>query len=360
MFSAKMKGPVEYSVIRNGNQLVFNTVDGVFAETAPKSLDTVYVPVETQPVEPIDTMETAPEGSFAFDESMDDVTQVLNRIEGEAAAGLLSATADKDAPKIYTGEPVTLVLDDADIRKVMQLIAEISNLNIILSDDVKGKVSLRLHDVPWDQALDLILNIKELGTISQGNVVRVLPLSTIKAMEAERLKATKDIKRLEETRTQIFVINYKDAEAIEDVINDILSDQGEVQVIEGSKKIMVNDIPSKLEEVSDLIEMLDEPVKQVMIEARIVEADTATESELGVHWGFGYTGDGGSQGTLDSALLGLGGFFTTPTSSADGLGSLIRFGTLDSSVSLDLQIAALEAADEGKLISFSESDGSRR
>ncbi|EAT16757.1 type IV pilus secretin PilQ [Desulfuromonas acetoxidans] len=358
MFSAKMKGLVQYSVSRNGSQLVFSTVDGVFAETAPSALDSVYVPVQpTKAAQSNGIVETISDPAYAYDENMDDVSQVLNRIEGESAAGLLSATADKDAPKVYTGEPVTLVLDDADIRKVMQLIAEISNLNIILSDDVKGKVSLRLHDVPWDQALDLILDVKQLGTITQGNVVRILPLGTIKKMEAERLKATKDIKKLEETRTEIFVINYKDTEAIEDVIDDVLSNQGEVQLIEGSKKIMVNDIPSKLEEIRMLINQLDEPVKQVLIEARIVEADTSAEQTFGIHWGFEFDNDSGSSGggigsSLDNAVVGLGGNFITPTSATDGLGTALTFGRVGlDTIVLDLQLSALESSGGGKVIS---------
>lgn len=403
MFSATMKGPVQYSVIRDGDQLVFNTVDGVFAETAPKSSDTIYVPVQT-PSAAVTEPDSAQ--TYVYDDSTDDVSQVLSRIEGESASGLLSATADKDAPKIYTGEPVTLVLDDADIRKVMQLIAEISNLNIILSDDVRGKVSLRLHDVPWDQALDLILNIKQLGTITEGNVVRIMPLDTIKKMEAERLKAVKDIKRLEETRTEILVINYKDTEAIEDVIDDILSSQGEVRLIEGSKKIMVNDIPSKLEEIRALIAELDEPVKQVMIEARIVEMRNTEGLDLGVNWGVSYTNDAGLKdinnsynyeypdgskenytltredgvqtetttitdadgntytdkdsdligigtSTLNDMAVGLGGAFLLPSAlGTSGLGSVLTFGRtgLDSTI-IDLRISALEASGDAKVVS---------
>ncbi|PLX96963.1 MAG: hypothetical protein C0620_01575 [Desulfuromonas sp.] len=352
MFSAKMKGPVEYSVTKNATSLVFRTVDGVFAEAAPAPMDTVYVPVETVAQEPISTSDLTKSS-----DSVDDVSQVLQAIEGQSTAGLLAASADLDSPKIYTGEPVTLMLDDADVRKVMQLIAEISNLNIILSDDVKGNISLRLHDVPWDQALDLILDIKRLGTINQGNVVRVLPLNTIKNMEAERLKATKEIKKLEETRTEIFVINYKDTEAIEDVINDILSNQGEVRLIEGSKRIMVNDIPSKLDEVRSLIALLDEPVKQVLIEARIVEADTSAEQTFGIHWGFEFDNDSGSSGggigsSLDTAAVGLGGDFTVPTSASDGLGTALTFGRVGlDTVVLDLQLAALESSGGGKVIS---------
>jgi type IV pilus assembly protein PilQ len=176
-------------------------------------------------------------------------------------------------------------------------------------------------------------------------------------MEAERLKATKEIKKLEETRTEIFVINYKDTEAIEDVIDDILSNQGEVRLIEGSKRIMVNDIPSKLDEIRSLITLLDEPVKQVLIEARIVEADTSAEQTFGIHWGFEFDNDSGSSGggigsSLDTAAVGLGGDFTVPTSASDGLGTALTFGRVGlDTVVLDLQLAALESSGGGKVIS---------
>jgi type IV pilus assembly protein PilQ len=263
--------------------------------------------------------------------------------------------------KIYTGEPVSLVFDDADIRKVMRLISEISDLNLIVSEEVQGNISLRLQDVPWDQALDLILEIQELGMIKKGNVARVLPLKKIQEMETERLRAKQEVKRLEETVTEIFAINYKDAESFEDVIDDILSDQGEVQVIEGSKKIMVNDIPSKLDEVREILKQLDEPVKQVMIEARIVEANTAEGLDLGIKWGVKYSNDeSGSIGTssIDTTDVGVGGsFLINPESvagslGAPGLGSLITFGrTGEDSTVLNLRLSALESSGKGRVVS---------
>jgi type IV pilus assembly protein PilQ len=238
----------------------------------------------------------------------------------------------------------------------MRLISEISDLNLIVSEDVQGNISLRLQDVPWDQALDLILEIQELGMIKKGNVARVLPLKKIQEMETERLRAKQEVKRLEETVTEIFAINYKDAESFEGVIDDILSDQGEVQVIEGSKKIMVNDIPSKLDEIRTVLKELDEPIKQVMIEARIVEANTRAGQSLGINWGFSYSNDeAGNIGieNIDTADIGLGGAFTLPSpSAAPGLGAELIFGRLgiDDKV-LSLKLAALENSGKGRVIS---------
>ncbi|OQY23981.1 MAG: hypothetical protein B6I37_04355, partial [Desulfobacteraceae bacterium 4572_35.2] len=258
MFAARMKGPVDYTVNIVESSLVFTTVDGPFAEIAAKKMSSVVVPV----------------GEVVTTPSMDNVDsvdQVIESLNSASQTGEVEPAVGCAAPvKVYTGELVNWEFDDTDIRNVMTLVAEVSDQNVILSDDVKGELTLRLHDVPWDQALDLILEIKELGTIEQGNVVRVLPLKQIEAMETARLQAKQTIKRLEETQTQIFEVNYKDVDSIEDVIEDMLSDQGEVSAIDGSKKLMVTDIPSKLVEIGDLLVLLDEPVKQVLIEARIV------------------------------------------------------------------------------------------
>lgn len=360
MFAAHMKGPVDYSVNLHASKLVFRVNDGAFAEAAAEKTASVVIPVDVG----AEYGQTIDGAAYAGDQ----VAQVIESLSGASSdmstsAPLSGIGAEPEMVKIYTGEPVTLVFDDADIRKVMQLIAEISELNLILSEEVKGNISLRLIDVPWDQALDLVLEIKELGTITQGNVVRVLPLKKIQGMEEERLKAKITIKKLEETRTEIFEINYKDTDTIEDIIDDILSDQGEVSAIDGSKKIMVNDIPSKLEEIRALLAILDEPVKQVMIEARIVEANTSTGLDLGVNWGFGYNNDAAGGLTtptggvgidgVDSADLGLGGSFMLPAAlGTSGLGAALTFGRLGfDSMVLDLKISALEASGRGRVIS---------
>lgn len=341
MFAATMKGPVDFSLVDNGLALIFRSVDGPFAEVAPPALSTVSIPIDTSAA----VSDTVAE---------DQVAQVISALSDSEDASEIDS--GDEVAKVYTGEPVSLVFDDVDIRKVMQLIAEISDQNLILSDNVTGNISLRLHDVPWDQALDLVLEVKELGTIKQGNVVRVLPLKQIEDMKTARLQATKKIKTLEETQTQIFEVNYKDTDTIEDVIDDMISDQGEVSAIDGSKKIMVSDIPSKLIEVGDLLRQLDEPVKQVMIEARIVESNTSTGMDLGINWGYSYANDGtGSIGTdrIDTSSVALGGSFTLPsTLGTSGLGAAMSFGRLgyDNHV-LDLKISALEASGSGRVIS---------
>jgi type IV pilus assembly protein PilQ len=363
MFAVQLKGDVEYSVRLNGSTLEFNCANAEFADTPAEDMQ-VAIDVREADIDNTtqgsQTADLYPEGT---DPTVGEVLESLSASSEEDSSDIY-----EEPVKVYTGEPVSLVFDDADIRKVLRLISEISDINLIVAEEVQGSISLRLQDVPWDQALDLILEIQELGMIEKGNVARVLPLKKIQAMETERLRAKQEVKRLEETRTEIFAINYKDADSFEDVIDDVLSDQGEVQVIEGSKKIMVNDIPSKLDEVRALLKELDEPVKQVMIEARIVEANTSDGLDLGVNWGFTYNNDASNRDSagelgnpsagvglsnLAESALGLGGAFLLPsTVGTAGLGGSMTFGRSDyDSTILDLRISALEASGNGRVVS---------
>jgi type IV pilus assembly protein PilQ len=344
MFAARMKGPVEYRVDLVDNKLVFSTQDGPFAEPAAKELTSVVVPVNVGAK------------NVGDEQHADELAGVIESIAAESSMVTTEDTISGDSVKVYTGEPISLVFDDADIRKVMQLLAEISDMNLILSEEVVGNITLRLHDVPWDQALDLILEIKELGTITQGNVVRVLPSKQIQAMETDRLRAKKTIEKLEDTETRIYEVSYKDTDTFEDVIEDIMSEQGEVRTIDGSKKIMVNDIPSKLVEIQQLLQQLDEPVKQVMIEARIVEANTTEGLDLGINWGLTYNNDDtGEIGIehVDTGSAGLGGGFLLPSSlGVAGLGADLTFGrTGFDNLVLDMKLSALETSGNGRVIS---------
>ncbi len=359
MFAVQLKDIVEYEVVLNKGILEFRCDSSTFADSPVEdiqvSLDVVSNASSLSDSNSVQAVDVSQNQDHTFDQIGQNLT-VGAVLESLSAGEQNLEIPEETVEKTYTGEPINLVFDDADIRKVMRLIGEISDMNLIVSEDVQGKISLRLQDVPWDHALDLVLEIQELGMIKKGNVVRVLPLKKIQTMEAERLRSKQEIKRLEETSTEIFAINYKDAKSFEDVIKEMLSDQGQVKVIKGSKKIMVNDIPSKLDEVRDILKVLDEPAKQVMIEARIVEANTSDGLEFGVNWGFSYdnneTGGIGLE-NMDSAGIGLGGAFLLPSVvGTSGLGGKFTFGRLgfDDKV-LDLRISALETAGKGRVVS---------
>jgi type IV pilus assembly protein PilQ len=161
-FTVELKGPATYSLQKKAGGLEFVVDNGPFAEAAPPAVVQMEVPVPPSPVvesRPVETMTPSPTTA-----EIESGTQGMPWLE----------------PQKYSGQKISLVFDDADIRRILQLIAEVSELNIIASDDVKGTITLRLIDVPWDQALDLIMEIKGLGMVREGNVVRIMPKDQIR------------------------------------------------------------------------------------------------------------------------------------------------------------------------------------
>ncbi|MGE4545115.1 MAG: type IV pilus secretin PilQ [Pedobacter sp.] len=342
-FAIEFKGNVGYSLRQEGNRLMFIVDDGPFAEVAPQPLEKKILPIASHGAEiavpkGVDTESFV--GSYA-DRASGDISETL------------PPSIDKPA---YTGQKVTLVFDDANIRNILQLIAEVSNLNIIASDDVKGTITLRLVEVPWDQALELIMDIKDLGMLREGNVVRVMPRDKIRQMQEERFKAARTKEELEDLVTETITVNYSDISTVSEQVSKRKTDRGKVIEDLRNKRIIVTDIPSVVAEIRSLVTLLDLPVKQVLIEARIVEASATFARDLGVKWGLSYSNDPSVDGNDGS--IGLGGSYllTAPTAgqvaSAAGLASGLTFGKVgvDKAV-LDLRISALENSGQGRIIS---------
>jgi type IV pilus assembly protein PilQ len=272
--------------------------------------------------------------------------------------------------KRYTGRKLSLDFKDADIKNILRLIAEVSNLNIIAGEDVKGKVTIRLVDVPWDQALDIILQSNDLGKVRIGNVIRVAPIDKLKKEEEEVLAARRAKEKLEDLGTELIAVNYATAKDLEDQIKGILSDRGSVTVDERTNILVVKDIRSAIDEAKDLVASLDTKTPQVLIEARIVEANANFTKELGVIWGGTAQRDHGSPtsvydpstgtwsivpskgaSTLSGGLLGTDTLINLPIDAPRGA---ISFGWLSEVVglrSLDITLQALEDTGGGKVIS---------
>ncbi len=196
----------------------------------------------------------------------------------------------------YTGEKLSLNFQNIEVRSLLQVIADFTNFNVITSDSVSGGVTLRLKDVPWDQALDIILQAKGLGMRKTGNVLWIAPKDEISAKEKQELEAAVAIQGLEPVRSQAFQLNYTKAAEIAAQIGQttggsgqnstrILSARGSVIAEPRTNQLFVTDIASKLEQVQSLISKLDIPVRQVLIEARIVEASDTFGKSLGVKLG---------------------------------------------------------------------------
>ena len=206
----------------------------------------------------------------------------------------------------YTGRKLSLDFKDADVKNILRLIAEVSNLNIIAGDEVTGKITMRLVDVPWDQALDVILQARSLGMIRAGNVIRVAPIDKLKKEVEEELVAKRSKEKLEDLMTELIPVNYATAKELVSQVKSVLSDRGDVKIDDRTNILIVKDIPKNIVGVKNLVKSLDTKTPQVMIEARIIEANLTFQNELGVSWGFlASTGtDKSKTGTVGGGILG--------------------------------------------------------
>ena len=277
----------------------------------------------------------------------------------------------------YQGERLSLNFQNVDVRSLLQVIADFTNLNIITSDSVGGTITLRLKDVPWDQALDIILQSKGLDMRKNGNVVLVAPRDEIAAKEKLELEARNQIADLEPLRSEAFVVNYQKAEDVRKLLSDdkqrLLSKRGSVAVDARTNQIVVQDTTARLEDVRRLLQRIDIPVPQVLIEARIVEADDKFSRNLGVRFGYGRVTNEAAVGgqnvlpTLPGAggISGAGGVVggvTVVNSNnvnlpAAGIGGFnpgsFNLTLFNSSLTrlINLELNALEADGRGKIIS---------
>ncbi|WP_051304739.1 type IV pilus secretin PilQ [Chitinilyticum litopenaei] len=286
------------------------------------------------------------------------------------------SSADKavlTSQKNYKGEKLSLNFQNVEIRTVLQVIAEFTGMNVITSDTVNGSLTLRLKDVPWDQALDIILQAKGLDMRKTGNVLWIAPRDELAAKEKQELEAKKQISELEPTRTEYFRLKYHRAMAFEKILKDdkqkILSPRGSAVMDDRTNTLIIQDIPVKLDQVRDLIEKLDIPVRQVMIEARIVEALDGVSKNLGVKWhGILAKGDaalaggtkpntkyGTTEGGEEAVGPGLAGNKESVNLPAAGLkgfnAASLAFLITGSDGILSLELSALEADDLAKVIS---------
>ncbi|MGF6351511.1 type IV pilus secretin PilQ [Variovorax sp. W2I14] len=301
----------------------------------------------------------------------------------------------------YNGEKLSLNFQNIEIRSLLQVIADFTNFNIVTSDSVTGALTLRLKDVPWDQALDIIMQAKNLGMRKNGSVLWIAPKDEINAKEKLEFEAKAAIENLEPLRTQSFQLNYTKAIAIAQGLmgtgasaggsgggggssgttTRILSPRGSVIAESRTNQLFVSDIPSRLAQVTELIQKLDIPVRQVLIEARIVEASDTFGKSLGVRLGGGIAGErfassagnrafgtigampvsgtggsGGNSGGTPTTTWTNSNFINLPAGDAGQAGTAagtFAISLFNSSFSrmLNLEISALEADGKGKLVS---------
>ncbi len=256
----------------------------------------------------------------------------------------------------YKGRKVTLEFADAEVRKIFQLLAEVSNKNFVLGDDVAGTISIKLVNVPWDQALDIILDTKGLDKREDGNIIIIKGRGKFKTQAEEDLELKKALTKSIELKAEIFNINYSDVASIVTQLNNLRTERGTIAQDARTNKIIVKDIPQALDDMRRLIVQLDVPEKQVMIEARIVEATSTFTRSLGVNWGVHYRDGSASFLGINQFDTSFGGIASTPAPTSGLSGNSggamgISFGTLTSNISLDLRLNAAASAGLVKIVS---------
>ncbi|CAB5523174.1 type IV pilus secretin PilQ [Stutzerimonas stutzeri] len=269
----------------------------------------------------------------------------------------------------YSGEKLSLNFQDIDVRSVLQLIADFTDLNLVASDTVSGNITLRLQNVPWDQALDLVLKTKGLDKRQVGNVLLVAPADEIAARERQELESQRQIAELAPLRREVVQVNYAKAADIarlfQSVTNNggVAEERGSIAVDDRTNNIIAYQTQERLDELRRIVAQLDIPVRQVMIEARIVEANVDYDKSLGVRWG-GNLGAGnkwsawGKNGNLDIEDGEDGGQqitwpMNTPFVDMGAVGSTsgIGLGFVTDNAILDLQLSAMEKTGNGEVVS---------
>jgi type IV pilus assembly protein PilQ len=188
--------------------------------------------------------------------------------------------------KVYTGELISLDFKDGDIQDIFRLFAEISGLNVVLQPGVSGRVTLKLNEVPWDQALELVLKTNKLGYIQEGNVIRIAPLSQLAEEETERRKLAEEKALAGELNTYTKPLSYAKAKSIEPLVKRNLSPRGDIVIDERTNTLIITDLPNYLTNVDALIQTLDTAIPGVEIEGRVVVTTRTFSRQLGIQWGF--------------------------------------------------------------------------
>jgi type IV pilus secretin PilQ/predicted competence protein len=274
---------------------------------------------------------------------------------GELDAGVAALLGEQP---MYTGRLISLDLQDTDIDNALRIIAEVSNLNIIASDDVTGKVTLRLIDVPWDQALDVILKTNGLDKVQEGNVVRIAPVEKLR-LEREALKQAQQAEEeLEPLQVRYIRVSYAKASDLRPLVESVVSERGSVAYDERTNQLIVKDIRKGIRNVVELVSKLDLRTPQILLETQIVEANRNLLRALGTNLGFKTVqspATGNATGSNFPNSIGLGGSSNFPAGAVDpslgGSSITLLLDSADATKSLSLQINALEQEGRVRIVS---------
>lgn len=280
----------------------------------------------------------------------------------------------------FTGRRIDLDLKEADIHNVLRLLADVGRTNIVTGDDVKGAVTIRMRNVPWDQALDVILQAKNLGMVRQGNMIRVAPLAELEKEREMAIARRKQEVQLAPVETRLIPVSYATAGAMRDRAAEMLSERGSISVDERTNVLIVRDIAGNLNQIEELIRSLDTQTPQVLVEARIVEATSRYLRDVGIQWGgdatfaaatgnptglvfpnsVGVVGGASDDATPTAGLSPFNNQVANPNFAVNlpatvgtGQGGAIglTFGSIDNTINLAVRLSAAEASGMLRILS---------
>ncbi|WP_346993334.1 type IV pilus secretin PilQ [Alteromonas gracilis] len=265
---------------------------------------------------------------------------------------------------VYTGEPISLDFQDVPVRQVLQIIAQVNGFNLVTTDTVTGNVTISLSGVPWDQALDMILRVKGLDKRLEGNILLIAPAEELAARETQALQSKKQVSDLAPLHTVNIPINYAKAAALATILKSteggILSARGGVTVDDRTNTLLIRDTLASIDQARKMIDVLDVPVKQVLIESRMVTVLDNVDEQLGVRWGFSdRQDDNGVSGSIEGADTIAGGVIPTigdrlnvnlPVASTSAASIGFQVASLVDGTILDLELSALESENKGEII----------
>ncbi|WP_286263378.1 type IV pilus secretin PilQ [Thalassotalea atypica] len=297
------------------------------------------------------------DGPFSFEHNQQDNLFIINIDRRIEEVGYLGTADD------FSGRTISLNFQDISVRTVLQIIADYNEFNLITSDTVSGNITLRLDGVPWDQALDIILKVKGLDKRMEGNILMVAPSDELAAREAKNLQAQQQVEELAPLYSEYVQINYAKATEFANLIKNedtsILSPRGSVSVDERTNTLLIRDTAKSIEDIKRMVGVLDIPIRQVVIEARMVTVKDNINEEMGIRWGVTDTdGETSTSGSLDGADSAGGG--VAPSISdrlnvnlpvVNPAGSIaFQVARLADGTILDLELSALEKENKGEII----------
>lgn len=306
----------------------------------------------------------------------------VEEVQGGTAAGFFTQSnhAQINPNAKYSGRRIDLDFKDIDVHDVLRLIADVGKFNVITSDDVVGRITIRMKNVPWDQALDYVLQTKSLGMVRAGNLIRVAPLEKLQREREQRLAAMKQEYELLPLETRLIPVSYATADEMASRAKELLSPRGSITVDERTNVLIARDIAGNLNNVEELVRQLDTQTPQVLIEARIVEATSRYQRDFGIQWGGdatfsaatgnptgiafpsnvafaggAYDGQAPTQGlSPTTATLAVPNFAVNlPAAVGTGRGGAIGFslGSIDSNFNVNLRLSAAEASGLLRIVS---------